>query len=1307
MNPLVVARRVLFTVMLGALAVLALGAAVRPPDEPSTWLRLVLAAYVGVLGWLVAAYAATNLRGQARSTRFGLLLVVAVAGLLTMVSAGGLVVSAIGWTVSGAATAALVAHRGDAGARRAAGVVARRLAGGDAALWLAVLVLVAGGTSSAATTLAGALLAVAVLVRSASVPVQRWLPETAEAPSPVSALLHAGVVNGGAMFALVHWSVLAASPVALVVLVVAGTASVGGGLAAMRLRPDVKGRLAGSTTAQMGLVAVQLGLALPAAALVHVLGHGCWKAWLFLRAGGAVDRARSSAGGTAGGAGGPARVHPVLLLAGVVVAGLGVGTLAPELALPAAMTTAVAVVAVVEARRTARTRRAGRALATGLAVGVPAAYLALLAVVDPAIHGAVAVDSVSPAPPVLAVAAAALVVALGLVVARLTPGSSGPVATAVAATLLPPGGTARGKVRLAAVEPSVLPGGLPPSQLGTVVGIAATAVGPAWPLRSLVAANPLAPLEKLAVEDAAATVRIVHGRDPRPALSTFLDLHAAGLVSDSAIRRALSEEPTAVEQRRSPRGGRSGSGPLAGASPADLVAFTRACADQPAADGPAPVRACDRIEVTRGRRPGEVLDLQVAAWAARAWSSVTVDGVSPHDPWSSWLESARHRAYDVAWRVPGAAALARTLPDDPAEAIAALWPQVDALVGETDLYTYLAATFAAVRGWAAHARWRDRVAEDTGALLRLAALALALDVVVARATLDGRGARVAAPVATGRPRGDRDAATTAYLVGVWQRALDLTSRDGVLRALTPEAPASPQGATDAAPTARPVHSVWCIDARSERMRRHLEDGGGHETYGYAGFFGLAVRHRDASGAVADLCPGILRPAVTTEERPTLLGVSAAVRQLTGRIGQHPAAAFGWAEMSGVPALLSTLGASLAPRRWRELTGPAQPVVPELVPLPHEVAVDVAAQLLVATGLVGRLGDDVSPALEPVVLVGHGSSTENNAFASAYDCGACGGNSGRVNAALVATALNDPLVRLSLAERGLVVPPSVVAVAAVHDTTTDGVVLLRRRAEESPELAAALDTLADDLARAGEAASTERAHALPSSGRRRRLTTVADRGADWAEPMPEWGLAGARALVVGPRHLTAGRDLDGTTFLHSYDAGLDPDGQVLEQIMTGPLVVTHWIAAQYYFSAAAPDLLGAGDKTTHNVVGDVGVMTGAHGDLRVGLPWQAVAGSDPVTGAAPDRLRHVPARHLVVVAADPARVRDIVTRHRQLYEMVGNGWSQLVVVDGAGRFLELDRQLAWRPCSIPSVPATPASPAPTPVDPADRSRSSAS
>ncbi|WP_395693415.1 putative inorganic carbon transporter subunit DabA [Nocardioides sp.] len=1287
MNPLVAARRSLATLagLAVALAALVTGlVATRvelPPavDGGPDALRVVLMVYVALLGWLVATYAATNLRGQPRPGRFAALLVATVLGLLLMVTAEELVVAAIGWTVSGTATAALVAHRDDPRARRASRVVGVRLAASDLALWLAVL----GWYAGAPDGVVGVAVAVAVVVRSALVPAHRWLPETAEAPSPVSALLHAGVVNGGAMLGLLFWPLLGASRAALLLLLVVGLVSVGVGLVTMRLRPDVKGRLAASTTAQMGLVAVQLGLALPAAALLHVLGHGCWKAWLFLRAGGSVERQRLATRAVARDAAGQvlATCVAVCLVAAVVVAAGSVGRDAAGLVLPAVLAAAVAGVGVREALRLERNPATTRLALTVAAALVPAAYLGWVAAAEALTGTWFDTGTDGPAPGYVALPAALLVVALGLGAARLSPVSSGAVPTAVAASLLPPGARAKGSLDVTPTEPATLLGGLPAGQLGTVVALAAGTVGPAWPLRSMVAANPLAPLEKLAVEDAAATVRLLHGRDPRPRLHTFLDLHSRGVVPDHALRRSLAEhDPTGPSRPGVPRLGSAAPGPLSGISPADLVEFTRAIATGEPDAAPLRARACDHLVPATGPAPAEVLDLQLAAWTARAWSTTTPDGESDSDPWTLWRSSMSHRLAGLTWGVAGTDTLARELPADPALAVAALWPRVERIVGDQDLYTYLTSVLAAGRGWAAHASWRARTTGRPTPLLQLVALHMALDVVLAEAALS-RGARRTPPVLRPAP----DAATTAHLVSVWQRGLDLSARDGLLRGLTGSAAGRAGSTSQPAPA---VSSVWCIDARSERVRRHLERHDGHATFGYAGFFGAPVRHLDADGHAADLCPGILRPATDVAEAASPLPPGAALRRLLARTGSTPAAAFGWAEMSGAPALAGIVAASLVPARWRSWGSASAPTStrrPVVERLPHALAVDAAEQLLRSTGLAEQ-------PTGTVVLVGHRSSTENNAFASAYDCGACGGNSGAVNATLVADALNDPQVRAALAERGVAVPASTLVVAAAHDTTTDRVVLLRDRTTESAEAAARLDRVAAELAQAGADAAAERGLALPTSGRGRRLHPLEQRAADWAEPMPEWGLAGNMALVVGPRELTAPLDLGGTAFLHSYEPELDADGSLLEQIMTGPVVVTQWISSQYYFSASAPELLGAGDKTTHNVVGDVGVLTGAHGDIRCGLPWQAVASHDPVAaGGDTSHLRHLPVRHLVVVTADPRRVSEVVERHAALHQAVGNGWMQLVSLPPTGEPVELDRNLQWQPCVVPGLPTGDAEP----------------
>jgi uncharacterized protein YbcC (UPF0753/DUF2309 family) len=164
-----------------------------------------------------------------------------------------------------------------------------------------------------------------------------------------------------------------------------------------------------------------------------------------------------------------------------------------------------------------------------------------------------------------------------------------------------------------------------------------------------------------------------------------------------------------------------------------------------------------------------------------------------------------------------------------------------------------------------------------------------------------------------------------------------------------------------------------------------------------------------------------------------------------------------------------------------------------------------------------------------------------------------------------------------------------------------------------------------------------------------------RAADWAEPRPEWGLAGNAGFVVGPRALTSDLDLDGRVFLHSYDWSTDPDGGALEAILTGPMVVTQWINAQYYFSTVDNAVYGSGSKVTQNPVGNVGVFQGNGGDLMAGLPHQSVM-------AAADTPYHQPLRLSTVVHAPVERVTDVLADHEELTDILDNNWLSLTVVD---------------------------------------------
>jgi len=234
--------------------------------------------------------------------------------------------------------------------------------------------------------------------------------------------------------------------------------------------------------------------------------------------------------------------------------------------------------------------------------------------------------------------------------------------------------------------------------------------------------------------------------------------------------------------------------------------------------------------------------------------------------------------------------------------------------------------------------------------------------------------------------------------------------------------------------------------------------------------------------------------------------------------------------------------------------------------------------------------------------------------------------------------------------GIDIPDETCFIAAQHDTATDRVTVLDAHlipASHRDDVR----RLRADLTRAGAALAAERCALLPGAARAmspdRAARHVCGRSADWAQVYPEWGLAGNAAFVVGPREISRGIDLQRRVFLHSYDADVDPDGTALETILTAPLVVAQWINCQYHFSTVAPEVFGAGTKTIHNVVGNIGVIAGHNGDLRLGLPWQSVASGDS--------LLHEPLRLLAVIEAPLARIDAVFDRNPILQQLFGNDW----------------------------------------------------
>jgi NAD(P)H-quinone oxidoreductase subunit 5 len=263
-------------------------------------LSVVMLMLVGLLGWVITRFSTTYLDGEARQGAFMGWLMLTLACVTALVSAGNLGQLVLGFIGAGMGLRQLLLTYADRPrAMRAAARMRMASRAGDTALIGATLVLVyAFGTADIATlnaiatgpmaVLGAGLLVLGGLLKAAQFPLHGWLTEVMEAPTPVSALLHAGIVNAGGFVLIRMADIVLTAPGIMAALALLGGFTALFGSLAMLAQPAVKTSLAWSTIAQMGFMMLQIGMGLFALATLHILAHSLYKAHAFLSSGSAI-----------------------------------------------------------------------------------------------------------------------------------------------------------------------------------------------------------------------------------------------------------------------------------------------------------------------------------------------------------------------------------------------------------------------------------------------------------------------------------------------------------------------------------------------------------------------------------------------------------------------------------------------------------------------------------------------------------------------------------------------------------------------------------------------------------------------------------------------------------------------------------------------------------------------------------------------------------------------------------------------------------------------------------------------------------
>ena len=502
---------------------------------------------------------------------------------------------------------------------------------------------------------------------------------------------------------------------------------------------------------------------------------------------------------------------------------------------------------------------------------------------------------------------------------------------------------------------------------------------------------------------------------------------------------------------------------------------------------------------------------------------------------------------------------------------------------------------------------------------------------------------------------------------IWQNAYEWSYYDGVLTGL------QLIKKEDNLISQKSFQAMFCIDDRECSIRRYIEDNDAYcETFGTPGFFGVEFYFKPEHGKFySKLCPAPVTPKFLIKEIDTT-----SVRKKDAHFAiQSHSLIRGWlisqtlGFWSAFKLFSNIFRPTMSPAtahsfnhmdQFSKLTIENTNLNDKENDLQIGFTIDEMANrveaLLKSIGLI----KDFAPI---VYIVGHGSSSVNNPHYAGYDCGACSGRPGSVNARVMSFMANKKEVREILFQRGIIIPETTQFLGGLHDTSRDDISFFDENSlsqlnvgnhnKNETVFSKALDSNAKERSRRLVSIDTT----LSAKQIHEKVRT---RSVSIFEPRPELNHATNALCIVGGRDFTKGLFLDRRSFMNSYNYKIDLDGKILTNIMKPLGPVCGGINLEYFFSRVDNQKLGAGTKLPHNVMGLFGVANGIDGDLRPGLPSQMIEVHDPV-------------RLLIIVEHFPDIVLNVIKSVDAMYEWFVNEWINLVAINPETHQIQLFKE----------------------------------